>query len=221
MKMNKNILIINGSPKGKGGNSESIANYLFEKLNEKKLTCSKSNLSNIINKEDTFIEDIDSSYIVILVLPVYENSVPGLVIKFFEQIYKNKFRLVEKQRKLLVITNSGFPEVEANRSAINTCRLFCRDMGFIWMGGIAAAPGTLIDGKKLHEAGKTYNRLIQFIDLVSETILKGEEIPLKHFEIMNKPFINPFIYRIGGKMMQKSVIKKLGKDKFLAKPLEI
>lgn len=52
---------------------------------------------------------------------------------------------MNKPHKFFAITNSGIPEIKANQSAINTCKLFSRDMNFIWMGGIAVAPGTLID----------------------------------------------------------------------------
>ena len=56
---------------------------------------------------------------------------------------------------------------------------------------------------------------------MADAILKDEEILEKYFRSMEKSFMLPWLYRLGGKMMQKSVIKKIGKDKFFSRPLEI
>lgn len=75
--------------------------------------------------------------------------------------------------------------------------------------------------KKLEEAGKTYKNLLAFLSVMADAILKDEEILEKYFRSMEKSFMLPWLYRLGGKMMQKSVIKKIGKDKFFSRPLEI
>lgn len=119
---------------------------------------------------------------------------------------------------MFVITNSGFPEIEASKSAITTCRLFARDVNFKWLGGITVAPGTLIDGGKL---GKTYKKLISALNLIAEDICNDKKISKEVFELTSKPFISPIIYRLGGRIIQNKAIKNIGKDTFFAKPLEI
>ncbi|HEX2954447.1 MAG TPA: hypothetical protein VHR47_10765, partial [Bacillota bacterium] len=132
---------------------------------------------------------------------------------------QNKDKLSDKPRKMLVIGNSGFAEPEANRCAIDCCRLFASAIGFTWMGGFGVSPGTLIDGKKLEETGGTYKRLMNLLTIISEAIDHNEEIPETAFRLMSKPFLPPFLYRIAGRMIQNGVVKKVGKEKFYAKPL--
>jgi hypothetical protein len=153
-------------------------------------------------------------------LPIYENSVPGLVLEFFEITYKCKALLSNKKRSVLIITNSEFPEVEANLCALNTCKLFVRDMGFAWLGGFAVAPGTLIKGKRLEEAGSRYNKVITLLKLVSEKLYNNEEIPEQEFYPLARPVFSPYIYKLVCKIMSIIAIVKVGKNKYFARPLE-
>jgi multimeric flavodoxin WrbA len=217
--MEPNILVIVGSPNGKKGNSESLADSLIDKLNNRNLTSKKVLIRKEINKLDGLIELINHSDIMILSLPVYENAVPGLVLEFFEMIYANKNRIINKSRKMLVISNSGFAEPIANKSTLSHCELFATKMGFEWMGGISVSPGTLIGGKKLEDTGSTYKKIIKIFDLIADKICTDEKITAHELNLVSKPFISPFIYRVLGKLIQRGVIKKIGRGKFYARPL--
>lgn len=212
--MKKNVLIVVGSPKLKKCNSESIGDYIEYKLNEKEVSCSKLYL-----RKEECIEQVDGADTIVLILPIYENSVPGLVVKFFEGLYEKKEKFKSKEKKLLVITNSGFPEIEANKTAIKTCELFAKEMGLEWMGGISVTPGTLIDGKELEKTAKTYRRFIASLNIIVSRIVNDESIPEEVYKLMSKSFMVPFVYRFAGRIIQKPVIKKIGKDKFYARPL--
>ncbi|SHJ83068.1 Flavodoxin-like fold [Clostridium cavendishii DSM 21758] len=214
--MVKNILIAIGSPKSKKSNSESIGNYIMDKLNKKEAHCSMIYL----RKEGQQVECVDVSDTIVLVLPIYQNSVPGLVVKFFETLYENREKLKAKQKKLFVITNSGFPEVEANKAAIKTCELFAKEMGFEWMGGISLSPGTLIDGNELEKSAKTYKKFMTSLNMLINSFINDESVPKEVYKLMSKSFMNPFFYRICGRIIQIPVKNKIGKDKFFAKPLD-
>lgn len=215
--MEKNVLIVAGSPKSKKGSSDSIGDYIINKFRNQKEHCSMI----CLRKEEQPEEYVAVSDTIVLIFPIYENSVPGLVVKFFETLYENRERFKSKTRKLFVITNSGFPEVEANEAAIKACELFAKEMGFEWMGGIGLAPGTLIDGKKLEESGKVYKNFIASLDILIKAISNDESIPEEVYKLMSKSFMSPFFYRFCGRMIQIPVKNKIGKDKFLAKPLEL
>lgn len=216
--MDKNILIVIGSPGFERSNSNVISNNLEDKLTNQNINCSKLYLGKIINEKSTIIDNINKSDVIILISPIYENSVPSTVLEFFEKIDENKNSLTIKNRKMFVITNSGFPEIQAGKSAITTCSLFARDMNFKWLGGINVAPGTLIDGGEL---GKTYKKLISALNLIAEDICADKEISKEVFKLASKSFISPIIYRFGGRIIQNKTIKNIGKDAFFAKPLEI
>lgn len=217
--MNKNISIIIGSPKNEKSNSEIISNSLGNKLTNKNLSCCKLYAGK--TAEDTLMKNLDKSDVIVLILPIYENSVPSTILKFFEAAYENREELSVKERKLFVITNSGFPKPEAGRSAIKTCSLFAQAMSFKWLGGIIAAPGTLMDGnKKLEEEG-SYKKLVSALNLIAHDISMDREISSEVFKLMSKSFLMPLIYRIAGRILQNKVIKSLGKDSYFSKPLEI
>lgn len=216
--MDKNILIVIGSPGSERSNSNVISNNLERNLINSNINCSKLYLRKIINEKNIIIDNIDKSDVIILIAPIYENSVPSIVLEFFETINENKDRLTPKNRKMFAITNSGFPEIQASKSAITTCSLFARDMNFKWLGGIIVAPGTLIDHGEL---GKTYKKLISALNIIAEDICADREISKEVFKLTLKPFISPLIYRFAGRIIQNKTIKNIGKDHFFAKPLEI
>ncbi len=218
--MNPNVIIINGSPKGTKGNSESIANSLMDKLLSQDLEPTKIILKSQLSHFDHLMEVVNQSDILILVLPVYQNSVPGLVLQFFEMLEKNKEKLDYKVRKMAVISNSGFPEPSANMTTIEHCKLFALSMDFEWLIGALVAPGTLIDGKNLDETGNTYKKVIALLDIIAKKIRTQESFTDSDLQLTSKSFISPFMYRFFGKLLQKKVIKKLGKEKYFAQPFQ-
>lgn len=216
--MDKNILIVIGSPGSERSNSNVISNNLEENLINSNINCSKLYLGKIINEKNIIIDNINKSDVIILIAPIYENSVPSIVLEFFQTVNENKDRLIPKNRKMFAITNSGFPEIQASKSAITTCSLFARDMNFKWLGGIIVAPGTLINDGEL---GKTYKKLISALNILAEDICADREISKEVFKLTSKPFISPLIYRFAGRIIQNKTIKNIDKDHFFAKPLEI
>lgn len=140
-------------------------------------------------------------------------------MEFFELIYQSRELLSDRARRILFISNSGFPEPKVNWYAIECCQLFTKEMGFQYMGGFGVSPGTLIDGKELAKAGGTYKRLIKLLNIIAEQIAANDIIPTDAYKLVSKPFMSPKPYRFFGNMIQKNTIKQLGKDKFYAKPL--
>lgn len=215
----QNISVIVGSPKGGIGNSESIADFMIEKLVDANQQCSKIILRKEFDNKEALIEHIINSDTIIITFPIYENSVPGMVLNFFEFLYENKSRLSDKLRRVLFISNSGYSEPMANQCAINCCRIFAEEIGFSYMGGFGVSPGTLIDGKKLEATGGTYKKLMGQLTIIAEHICNNEVIPEKVFGMVSKPLMSPFVYRFFGKMIQNGDAKKMGKEKYYAQPL--
>lgn len=217
--MKSNVLVIAASPKGKKGNSESLADYLVKEFHENNVANTKVSLKDEIKKPNTLIERIDQSDLIVISFPVYENAVPGLVQEFFEMLFANKQKLSARERKMLVISNSGFAEPEANECAILQCKLFAADMRFVWMGGICVAPGTLIDGKELENAGGTYKKVIEALRMLAKKISLDQDITKKEWMMTSRPLMSPFIYRIVGRLIQTGVAKRIGKSKYYAMPI--
>ncbi len=214
----RNILVLTGSPKVKKGNSDSIANFMLESFKRKGQICKKGYIKDIIQQPEEMIKIIKSADIVIISFPVYQNSVPSIVLSFFEFMIRYKSHFSQKHRSLFVLSNSGLAEPKANVSSVFQCQLFAKSIGFYWLGGIGIAPGTLIDGKKLEDTGKTYKKVIKALNLISDSISKGEKVPDHAYAYTSKPLIWPKMYRFFGKLIQNKVVKKIGKVNYYARP---
>ncbi len=217
--MEKNILVIAGSPAARQSNSESLANYMAGCLTERSCAVSSISLRAAMPSPQGLLEQVKNAHVLVLSVPLYENSLPGLVVAFFELLLEQRDELSGKPRDLFVISNSGFAEPRELDSLLEHCRLFARDMGFGWAGGLAVSPGTLIDGKKLEETGGTYKKIMTILDTAAEKINRGEDVNVYVESQPARPLIAPFMYRLIGRLMQNSTIKKLGKSAYFARPL--
>ena len=212
-----NILIVIGSPKNENSNSDKISKYLEKELGANNLNYSKLYLSKELNNTENLIKQISKPDILIFILPVFENSASGNVLRFFETLLINKEKLLVTDKKIFAITNSGYADIKSNETTLTTCRLFAEKMSFTWLGGIAAAPGTLIEGENL---GKMYNKLASALTNLSNDICNNEQISINVLSNW-KPFISPILYRLVGRLYFRKNIKTLGKDTFYSKPLGI
>lgn len=213
-----NALIITGSPKGFRSNSGTIAAKFAELLKQDGSMVDELDLHKDFPLESA-LQKLNCCDVLILITPVYENSVPGLIVGFFENILGHIKLISIKNRQMFVISNSGYPEVEANMDTLSVCKLFAEKAGFIWLGGAAIAPGTLIDSKDLDNSGGSFKRLIKYLSAVSKLIIQDKEIPEDVSKLVDRSFMSPALYRFGGRIIQKSNIKKIGKDKYYLRPL--
>ncbi|NMB57873.1 MAG: hypothetical protein GYA12_01785 [Chloroflexi bacterium] len=217
--MEKNIIVIAGSPAARQSNSESLANYMAGRLTERSCAVTPLSLRAAMPSPQGLLEQVKNADVLVLSVPLYENSLPGLVVAFFEMLLEHRAELSGKSRDLFVIGNSGFAEPRELDSLLEHCRLFAREMGFRWIGGLAVSPGTLIDGKKLEETGGTYKKVMATLDTAADMISRGEDVSEYLGRQPARPLIAPFMYRLVGRLIQNSTIKKLGKAAYFARPL--
>lgn len=214
--MNKDVLFVVGSPKNRKGNSESLADYLEGAVSDKNRN-TKVLLRKEIAEKEELIGHFDRADHIVISFPVYQNSVPGLVLKLFEYILAHKNYLENKPRSMIAISNSGFAETAAHQCAIEQCKLFSEQMGFVWGGGITVAPGTLIDGNDLSKTGKTYGKVKLALQNMASRI--NSEGCIRGNDMIGKPVMNPVVYRAVGRLIQKKTMKELGKKKYFQRPL--
>lgn len=215
--MKTDVLIIMGSPRGKKGSSEAIADYLIKRI-ESTCTVTKILLKTEMNKPEKILACYERADHVIVSLPIYQNSVPGLVLSFFEFLEENKEKFSVRERRMTVISNSGFDQVSAHRCAVLQCQMFAKKMGMGWEGAVTVAPGTLIDGKELDKTGGTYAKLRKLLDTIAGHIETGKHICQEDYKLVSKPFMSPALYRMAGKVIKAGTIKKIGKEKYFQQP---
>jgi hypothetical protein len=135
-----NILIINGSPKKKGGASTFFTKVLSLMLFPKRIKYKALGLSK--NYESIFTE-LQTTDVVIFSVPLYVDSIPSHMINFLKHLeqlcIKNKFKF-----KLYVISNSGFVEGKQNSAHLEQYKCWCERSGIIWGGGLGIGGGVML-----------------------------------------------------------------------------
>ena len=122
-----------------------IAEYLASRLQEIHVDVEIKHVHQAIDggKEDELFDAIDRAEAVVLLFPLYVDSLPSGVVRFFELFLERKGENGGKGKPFYAIINSGFPESIQSTVALEICVLFARDTGFAWNGGGAVGGGSV------------------------------------------------------------------------------
>jgi multimeric flavodoxin WrbA len=199
MNIMKTALLLIGSPKAEKSTSASLGNYLCSKLEESGIRIEKTFLHRMVNREEKvteFFEMINNADLIILSFPLYVDSLPAPVIKAMELIKEERDKLERKKAQYFVaICNNGFPEASQNMIALQICKIFAKDCGFVWKGGIAVGGGGAINGIPLKEKGDMVRNITNGLDLAANALKDFQEIPQEAIALISKKTISPGLYR--------------------------
>ena len=201
-----------GSPKGPNSTSNSLATYLGERLQQKGVTVEKVYISqcHCSDKNRTgMLQIIDDSDLIILAFPLYVDCLHSQVIETLELIAEHEKAKPNLDRKRIVaISNSGFPEARHNDIALTVCRIFAKQVGFTWAGGLEMGGGGMISGEPLAEIGGRVRNKMKALEIAAEALAKGEVIPDEAVALMAKLGIPRWMYLWMGNRGLKSEAKK-------------
>ena len=162
---------------------------------------------------------IERADLIILSFPLYVDSLPAPVIKAMELIREERNEIESKKtQNFIAISNNGFPEASQNITTLQICRIFSRDCGFIWRGGIAVGGGGAINGIPLDERGGMVRNVIKGLDIAAHALKDGKDIPQEAIDLLSKKFIPYNFYRAFGNLgwrlqARRNGVKKKLKDK--------
>lgn len=210
-KPNQAALLV-GSPKGPQSTSNSIGTFLVEKLEQKGVPYKKVYIQQCLKsdkKKEDLLRLVDESDLIILASPLYVDSLHSEVIETLELIAEHEQDKPDLDKKSLVaISNSGFPEAKQNSTALTVCRLFAKQVGFNWAGGLAWGGGGMIAGKPLSEFRFSVRNKTKALEMVADALAQGDPIPEKAISLINKLGITRRLYLIIGNRGWKSQAKK-------------
>jgi len=135
-----NILIINGSPKKKGGASAFFAKVLRCMLFSHKVTTISHGISKDYREIFNNLQKADA---VVITVPLYVDSIPAHLIHLLKemgQYCKNnpcKFMLY-------VISNAGFVGGHHNQAHLEQYKCWCERTGITWGGGLGIGGGVML-----------------------------------------------------------------------------
>jgi multimeric flavodoxin WrbA len=220
--MIKRALLLVGSPKPNGGTSGVIAEYLASRLKEINVEVEIKNVHKEIDegKEDELFDAIDRAEAVVLTFPLYIDSLPSGVVRFFELFLEKKGERGGQEKPFYAVSNSGFPESIQNTVALEICVLFARDTGFVWNGGGAVGGGTVLEGQKLEDAGGKVKNLRAGLALLAVSVSQGGALSKQARELIGRPLVPKFLYVLFGNRMWRKTAEGHGvADQLYDRPL--
>ncbi len=217
------VLLV-GSPRTKKSTSASLGGYLFEQLAERGIQTETIQLYTSINSPErtkSMLDAIDGADLVVLAFPLYVDTLPAPVISALEKIAEHR-KLNHTPTRFAAISNCGFPEAKHTETALAICAEFARQNGFSWMGSLALGGGQgLVGGTPLKDLDGRAIPIKQALEISAASLANGQPIPQSARDLMAKPIIPNWLYKMFGGFGWKQAAKQYGVQKQLrAKPYQ-
>jgi len=134
------VMIINGSPKKKGGASAFFTKILRCMLFPHKVTTKSIGISKDYREIFDNLQDTDA---LVISVPLYVDSIPAHFIHFLKQTEQyckdNKCKFM-----LYVISNAGFVGGHHNQAHLEQYECWCERSGITWGGGLGIGGGIML-----------------------------------------------------------------------------
>ena len=191
-----NLLIVNGSPRGRKSNSDKMLNWLFngqQSINGISIDKVYAVDRKEREKQLKLMEGADS---ILVIFPLYTDGMPGITKEIFEEMENMKEGL--KGKPVSFVVHSGFPEPKQSRSvekyvAHLAALLDMKYLGTVVMPGseaLSMAPESMFK-KKFDSFRQIGNCIIEGrqLDAVALKMIAGPEVLLP-FQIFVMKHVN-------------------------------
>jgi multimeric flavodoxin WrbA len=232
---NNRALLIVGSPKTNLPSTSSVlGGHLLGRLHDLGWETETLTLRASLNREEgqaALLSSCDRAGLILLVFPLYVDSLPFLVTKALATIAHHRQQMAEPPpQRFLAIVNCGFPETHQNAVALAICREFAAQTGMVWAGGLALGAGGMIGGEPLTSTkrpGPPVKHVIQALDLTAAAIAEGRPMPSEAVTMMMKnpiPLLPAALWRwlyvqIGGRGFVRAAARNgVSKNRLLDQP---
>jgi hypothetical protein len=213
------VLLLVGSARRPHSTSESLGSYLLERLGERGFETETLLLHRALKSEAScreLLDATDRADLLVVAFPLYVDTLPYLVTKALELIARHRRAGGGRPgQRLLAIANCGFPEADHNDTALAICRLFTREAGLAWAGGLALGGGPSINGQSLSKVAGMARNAIQSLDAAAEALAAGQPLPPQAVEAMSKPLVPTWAYIWMGGFGWRQQARKHGTQKRL------
>jgi multimeric flavodoxin WrbA len=213
-------LLLVGSPKTRKSTSNSLGGYLFEQLEARSIQTETIYLHTVLRsptKMQALLEAVEAADLVVLAFPLYVDSLPAPVIEALERISVHRQGRAKTRRQLFsAVANCGFPEATQCGTALAICEIFARQANFEWAGSLALGGGEgIVGGIPLADLDGRAIPIRKALELAAEALARGQAIPKQAQEILAKPVIPNWVYRLMSTIGWKQRAKRYGVQKSL------
>ncbi len=210
----KRALLLVGSPKTEKSVSHTLGQYLFQRMASRGVQTETVFLHKAARSPEAvsaLLQTIDAVDVITLAFPLYVDSLPAPVTRILEKVCEHCQAVPPGRRPLFcAICNCGFPEAVHNTPALGICATFARQAGFTWGGGLSLGGGGMLSSRPLAEQGGRTTGIKNALTLAADALAQGSAIPREARELMSKPVIPAWAYRLMGGWGWRPAAKKYG-----------
>jgi NAD(P)H-dependent FMN reductase len=223
MKTAKALLLI-GSPRGLKSSSFALGSALATRLADRGLSIETLTVGSALRSEEaigSMQAAVEAADILLVAFPLYVDELPAPLIRAAELIAAVRaLTRPEKDQRLAVIVQCGFPEAHQNRPAVAIMRRFAKEAGFVWAGGLAMGQGGAVDGRPLDKAGGMLRHVTKALELAADALAGGGAIPDEAANLMDRPVMPKWMYKVMANFGWRQQAAKHGtKGRLYARPL--
>jgi NAD(P)H-dependent FMN reductase len=209
----RRALMLVGSPRGSASVSAAIASHLEGLLRGQGLTALTEWIHRSL-REDAGLpglaDAVSGADVVVLATPLYVDSLPAPVTEALEVLASRRTASASSRPRFLAIVNCGFPEAVHTDTALAICRLWARDAGLDWIGGLGIGAGGMLAGRPLAEQGGRARTVTRALALSANAIARGAIVPEEALRLARTLTIPAWLYRFFGDWGFRQEAKKHG-----------
>jgi multimeric flavodoxin WrbA len=186
------LVVVNGSPRGRKSNSDKIIQWPLSEIKIIQDFVYEEVYVVDLKEREKQMEVLKTADYILVIFPLYTDSMPGITKEFFEHMERNKKFLSGKPISFII--HSGFPEAYQSRTVEKYTEYFSRlldmkYMGSIVMGGseaLSAAPESMFTKKinAFKSVGRSIAEYKEFEKSDKVIISKPETLPKPKLFIM-------------------------------------
>jgi hypothetical protein len=130
---------------------------------------------------------MEEADIVVLSAPLYVDSLPSNVMRWMQWVVDEGIaRDRPNPPRLVVIVQCGYPGKDNNRVAVDICRLFARDAGWHWSGGLSMGMGGIINGHARLGVRPLIRNQLKALDRSAQVLAGGGDVPAQAMASMGR-----------------------------------
>jgi hypothetical protein len=195
------VLLLLGSPKARS-TSASLGNRLSGLLKQRGLSTCTLHVTSTLRAADgtrVLLSAADGADIIVLAFPLYVDSLPSPLVRALELLAEHRRGMESPpHQRLLAISNCGFPEARHNDTALAQCRMFCRDTGIKWIGGLGLGGGGMIGGLPLEKRGRAVRNVVASLELAASALATDTPLSEEAVSLMARPLVPVWLYLLIG-----------------------
>jgi len=198
----RRAVLLVGSPRTRKSSSQSMGGFLFDRLAENQVQTKTFYIHTSLyspERMESLMEAVDAADLVMLAFPLYVDSLPAPVMAALERIAARRTGRTGTRPRFAALANCGFPEAAHNNTALAICETFAMQAGFDWAGALSLGAGEgLVHGAPLAEAGGPAIPIRNALDVAAAALLQGDGIPQSAVDMLARPIIPGWLYRLMG-----------------------